>query len=133
MPLKVQYAALQTVRGQFADAKIGDRGGLQTAKCLNSLVAEAADAADAAPVMHRAGRKTIQDEKLQNAALPALEALGVEVAFVISEAFGQQLVAEIIADAGEDGLIAFDTETKARPDVVARLAALRDSTEDRVL
>ena len=40
---------------------------------------------------------------------------------------------ELLADAGEDGLIAYDAEMMARPEAVARLVAIRDRTEDKTL
>src|SRR4051794_18677195 len=121
-----------------ADAKQRNEIATTPPKSLNSLVAEAADAADAKIDSFYTGqeKKTFEagSRRGSRSALAGpLQDLGLTVAHVISESFGRQVVKELLADAGEDGLIAYDAEMMAQPEAVARLAAIRDRTEDKIL
>src|SRR4051812_1949416 len=107
-------------------------------KSLNSLVARAADAADArnGTLCTSQKKKTFEAGSRINSSFALagpLRDLGLTVGHVISEGFGRQVVKELLADASEDGLIGYDSEMMARPEAVARLAAIRDGTEDKTL
>ena len=121
-----------------ADAKQRNEIPTPPLKSLNSLAADAVDAADAKIGTFCTGekKKTFEAGSRTDSSPPNAEPLrdlGLVVAHVISEGFGRQVVNELLADAGEDGLIGYDAEMMARPEAVARLAAIRDRTEDKTL
>ena len=69
--------------------------------------------------------------KIVDLALSNLELLGVEVAFATSPTVANELVTEMLVDAGEDGLIAVDLETAPLPEAVARLEAAANASTDK--
>src|SRR6187431_701281 len=94
-----------------ADAKQRNEIPTPPLKSLNFLAADAVDAADAKIGAFCAGKKkkTFEAGSRTDSSSPHAEPLrdlGLVVAHVISEGFGRQVVQELLADAGEDGLIA---------------------------